>query len=192
MKKILAGSLVTASLLFGANSAEININNNTLELIGEYNLNDVYVLNDDSNYFFTFSFLTSEESSTSVASQKLISGGMKIINPYVDDRGFSLGLGAKFVWADNTNKDFIATPLSIFADYQLDERVSISAAFAYAPKILTYSDGDNYKDLNLKVNYKIIENGYVYIGARDITTKYKSGASVDYDKSIFFGYKVQF
>jgi lipopolysaccharide assembly outer membrane protein LptD (OstA) len=192
MNKIFVGSIIAANLLFATNSAEININSNTLELIGEYNLNTVYQLNDDSNYYLTISFLSSEESSTSVSTQKLITGGLKMVNPYIDDRGLSLGMGAKIVWADNTNKNFIATPLNIFAKYEINEQISINFDFAYAPKILTFSDGESYKETNLKANYKVLENGYVYLGGRSITTDYKKGGSVDYDKSIFFGYKVQF
>lgn len=192
MKKILIGSLVSASLLFASNSAEININSNTLELAGEYNLNNLYQLNDDSDYFVTLSYLSSEKSSTSVSTQRLITSGLKIINPYVDDRGLSLGLGAKFVWADNTNKSFAALPLSIFANFEINEQILINFNFSYAPKILTFADGESYREANLKANYKIIENGYVYLGGRSITTKYEDIGSVSYDKNIFFGYKVQF
>jgi len=46
MKKIIVGSLLAGSLLFANNSAQININSDTLEVIGSYSLNDSYDLND--------------------------------------------------------------------------------------------------------------------------------------------------
>ena len=196
MKKILAGSLVATSLLFGANnSAEININNDTLELVGEYILNDSYELNDDSNYFFTISYLGSEDQESALTNkknQKLATAGFKIVNPYIDDRGLSLGFGIKAVWADNYEKDFLATPLELFAKYEINEQLSLDVGVAYSPKVLTHSDGTSYKDGKLKVNYKVIDNGYVYLGARTIKTEYKDNAEIEFDDSLFFGYKVQF
>ena len=195
MKKILAGSLVATSLLFGANSAEININNNTLELVGEYILNGSYNVSDEANYYFTVGYLSSEDqksTATTVTNQKLATVGLKIMNPYIDDRGLSLGIGIKTVWADNYTKDFLATPLELFAKYEINEQLSLDTSIAYSPKVLTHSDGDTYKDWNLKANYKVIDNGYAYIGARSIKTTYKDSAEIEFDDSMFFGYKVQF
>jgi len=190
MKKILVGSLLAGSLLFANNSAQININNDTLEVIGSYSLNDSYDLNEDSNYFLTLSYLRSEKDNTKT--QKLTTVGLKIVNPYIDDKGLSLGIGVKALWADNYTKDFIATPLEVFATYTINEKVSIDLSSAYAPKILTYKDGEKYQDLVGKINYKVIDNGYIYIGARSIKTNYKDDIDVKYDNKAFFGYKVQF
>lgn len=196
MKKILVGSLIATSLLFGnGNSAEININNNTLELVGEYILNNSYDVSDEANYYFTISYLGSEDqqtTSTTVTNQKLATAGLKIMNPYIDDKGFSLGIGIKAVWADNHTQDFVATPLEVFAKYEINEQLSLDMNIGYSPKVLTHSDGTTYKDGKVKINYKIIDNGYVYLGARKIKTTYKDNSEIEFDDSMFFGYKVQF
>ena len=191
-KRILVGSLIATSLLFAVDSAEININNNTLEIAGEYSLNDTYALNDDSNYFFTISYMSSEQATGTTSKPKLTTAGFKIMNPYIDDRGLSLGLGIKGVWADNYNKSFVATPLTAFAKYEINELVTLDLSVGYAPKILTYSEGDKYATTNLKANFKVIDNGYTYLGLRSIKTDYKDGTSIKFDDSVFFGYKVQF
>ncbi len=192
IKKIAVGSILASSLLFASNSAEININNNTLELGGDFFLNDMYNLNDDSNYFLTARYLSSEDSGNKVSSQKLITTGFKIVNPYIDDKGFSLGMGIDAVWADNYTDNFYAIALKISGTYNINEQLSTDAEVAYSPKVITYGGGDNYKSGNVKLNYKIIDNGYVYIGARSIKTTYTDGTEVDFDTSAYFGYKVQF
>ncbi|MCK5294025.1 MAG: hypothetical protein KAJ49_05185 [Arcobacteraceae bacterium] len=195
MKKILAGSLVATSLLFGSNSAEININNDTLELVGEFLLNHSYQLSDEGNYYFTVNYLGSENQESTVGNtknKKLVTTGLKIMNPYIDDRGLSLGIGIKAVWADNYEKDFFATPLEVFAKYEINEQLSLDMNVGYSPKVLTHADGETYKDGKIKVNYKVIDNGYVYVGARSIETTYKNNAEIKFDDNVFFGYKVQF
>jgi hypothetical protein len=192
MKKILIGSLVATSLLFAVDNAQININSDTLEISGEYGLNDSFILDDNSNYSLTLSYLNSEKATVTKAKSKLVSIGLKIMDPYTNDMGFSLGLGMKGAWVDNHSESFFATPLELFARYDINDVISLDLSASYAPKILTHSNGDKYQDTNFKLNYQIIDNGCVYLGIRDIETNYKSGANIKFDDSAFFGYKVQF
>jgi hypothetical protein len=193
MKKIvLISSIVTCSLAWG-NSVNIDINDDTLKLGIQYFLNNSSILNDDSNYFLTVSYLDSEEDNSNKSTQRLITSDLKVVNPYINDNGFSLGLGISVVLADNYNsKSFTATPFGLYATYTFNNDISFDGSVQYAPKVLTFLDGESYKFTNLKANYRVINNGYVYIGVRDITTKYKDIGDIDYDDSLFFGYKVNF
>jgi hypothetical protein len=192
MKKIILSSMVACSLAWG-NSANIDINDDTLKLGIQYSLNNSFILNDNSDYCLTASYLGSEEGNSNKSTQRLFSSGLKVVNPYINDNGFSLGLGISVVLADNYNsKSFTATPLGLYAIYTFNDDISFDGSVQYAPKVLTFLDGKSYKFTNLKANYRIIDNGYVYIGVRDITTKYKDIGDIDYDDSLFFGYKVNF
>ncbi len=191
LKKIVVASVLSSSVVFGMGSADININDNTLEVGMEYNLNGSYKLNEKSNYLLTASYLRSEEGS-STSTQTLTTVGVKIMNPYVDDYGFSLGLGIKGVMADNNSQSFVAAPLGVFASYMINEQIHIDGEYDYAPKVLAFSDGETYKEWKLKANYKIIDNGFVYVGARDVTTNYTNGDKYSYDHTAFFGFNVQF
>ncbi len=191
IKKIILGSLVASSAAFASGAADININDNTLEVGMEYNLNGSYRLNDNSNYLFTASYLRSEDKS-SVDTETLLTAGLKVMNPYVDDYGFSLGLGIKGVVADNSSKSFVAAPLGIFASYMINEQIHIDAEYNYAPKVLAFSDGETYSEWKTKAHYRVIDNGFVYVGARGITTKYTDNSEVSYDHTAFFGFNVQF
>jgi len=191
LKKIIIGSLVASSVAFASGAADININDNTLEVGMEYNLNGSYRLNENSNYLLSASYLRSEESS-STNTQTLATVGLRIMNPYVDNYGFSLGLGVKGVVADNSPKSFVAAPLGIFASYMVNEQIHIDGEYSYAPKVLTFSDGETYNEWKLKANYRVIDNGFVYVGARGITTEYTNSSEYSYDHTAFFGFNVQF
>jgi hypothetical protein len=162
-----------------------------LELRGDIYLNNIYTVNDSSNYYFTCSYLGSE-STNDTSSQKLTSVGLKILNPYTDDNGISLGLGIKSVYTNQSDKTFIAIPLVVYGNFELNNLIYFDLEASYSPRVLSFSNADGYTDAKLKVNYKVLENGYVYIGARDITTKYEKSDKIKYDTSAFIGYEVRF
>ncbi|MDB2405352.1 hypothetical protein N9W00_00260 [Arcobacteraceae bacterium] len=191
MKKVLLGSALAASLLFASNVAQINVNNDTLEVGGELYLNNAYNVNNSSNYYFTINYLGTE-ADTNAPSQKLLSAGLKVLNPFTDDNGISLGIGMKSVYTNQFSKTFFALPLAAYIKYEVNEMIYVDLEASYAPKVLSFSDADNYRDTKIKVNYKVLEDGYAFIGARDITTKYEMTGKVNYDTSAFIGYEVKF
>lgn len=65
--------------------------------------------------------------------------------------------------------------------------LGISAELYYAPSVLTVDKLDNLFDVSLKVKYRVIENGSVYIGARQITADTSKYGEADIDKSLHVG-----
>jgi len=189
MKKIVLSLVTACGILSANNQVEINMNSDTLEIEGSYYLNDIYEVSNEANYYITASYLGNEEESVK---KKLISTGLKLLNPYTNEYGFSFGLGCKLVIADDIGKSFLALPLNIHAKYEFDDMVHFDAEYGYAPKTLTFSDGDGYRDYKVTANYKLLENGYAFTGVRGIETSYTKYEDVKYDTSLFFGYKVRF
>jgi hypothetical protein len=192
IKKIITTLALSSSILFAANTAEINVNNNTLGLKGEYGINEVYKLSNDAKYYITLEYLSSEEAAATESTDRIVNLGIKMMNPYINDYGISFGMGINAVWVNNYTDTFVATPLSLFADYAINEDLSIDATLSYSPKILSYSSADSYTEFTAKANYKVIDNGYAYLGYRDISTSYDDGSDIDFDNTIFFGYKLKF
>ena len=155
IKKVIASVVLSSSLLLASNSVELNVNNDTLEVLGEYNLNEVYNLSNDANYNFTVSYINSQKPD----SNKIMAAGLKIVNPYINDIGVSIGFGAKLVWADNYTDSFMAIPLNLFVNYELNENISFNGNFSYSPSILSFSDAEKYQEFQIKANYKVIDNG---------------------------------
>jgi len=193
IKKTIIALGLSASALFATNNIQLNINSNTLELYGEYSLNKTYNLSSDAGYSFSLSYLGSEKTAlNSQSTDRQINLGLKIMNPYINDYGFSFGLGVNFVWVNNSSDSFIAIPLGVYGQYELNDNISFNSSLSYAPKVLAFSDAKTYTSFDFKANYRIIDNGHVYIGIRDIKTKYSNNEKLEFDDSIFFGYKVKF
>ena len=191
-KSLLAAALFSTSLLFGANSMQININNDTLELNSDFSLNNTLDVNSGGDFYYTLSYLTTKAKDNE-ENQSLTTMGMKVVNPYVDNYGFSLGIGIKTVYTNQYEKSFSTIPLSLFIKYELNEMFYFDLEGSYAPRVLSFMDAENYRDIKLKANYKILDGGYAYIGARDIEVTYKDQKdAIKYDTSMFFGYEFRF
>ena len=190
LKKIALGSLLFSSSLF-ANAIFLDINNDTLEVGGEINLNKFYTLNENSDYLATVSYLKSEDKNVKA---NLLSVGAKAVNPYLNDKGISLGLGIKIVKADfdPIDEDFLAIPLSIFVNYQYNDKIHADFSLDYAPNVLALSNAKSYQGISLKGNYEVIDNGYAYLGVRSIEAQYDNAGKQKFDDGLFFGYKVKF
>ncbi len=190
MKKIILSLAVASTLAMANNQVEINLNNDTLELVGDFYLNNKYEVSNDANYYAIASYLGSENDNSNTS--RILSAGVKLLNPFADDNGLSLGLGMKMVLADDNNKNFIVTPLSVYAKYEYSDLIHLDAEVGYAPKTLSFRDAEKYQDMKLKVNYKVLENGFAFIGVRGLETTYVANETIKYDNSMFFGYKVQY
>ncbi|VAY87046.1 hypothetical protein MNB_ARC-1_631 [hydrothermal vent metagenome] len=198
MKKIILSMVLISGMLYANGSkGEINVNSDTLELEGDFYLNNTYNLSNYANYYGIINYLSSEtNTANSTLTKRLVAVGFKILNPFSNEYGFSLGLGLKAVISndrhDKTNTSFLSIPLSIYGKYDFNEVIYVNGSYSYAPKTLSLLDAKGYKDIKLAVNYRVLENGYVFIGIRDIETIYDLSVSVKYDNSLFFGYKIHF
>ncbi|MEA3383054.1 MAG: YfaZ family outer membrane protein [Campylobacterota bacterium] len=191
MKRFFLASLVTTNLLFASSSAEININNNTLELATDIYLNDTFNLNNSSNYYYGISHLRTK-SDENQDSQNLTTMNFKVLNPYVDDYGMSLGIGIKTVYTSQLEKSFNAIALALYFKYELNEMFYVSIDGSYAPRVLSFMDAESYNDAKLKLNYKVLDGGYMYVGLRKIETTYENNQKVEFDDAAFFGYQFRF
>lgn len=188
--KLLSAVLLTTSL-YASNSVDININNDTLEVGAELYLNNKYNLNNSSNYYFIANYLHNEGDDNE-PNKSLSTLGFKVMNPYTDDNGISLGLGIKSTYTSQLDKSFIAIPLSVYVRYELNEMIYFNFEYGYAPSVLTYQDGEKFQDIKFKANYKVLDDGYIYAGIRDIRTTYEPDLEVEYDTSAFVGFNVRF
>jgi len=190
MKKIIVGSLIVTSFLLGNNAVEVNVNNDTLEVEADIYLNDSYDVSNNSNYYLTVGHLRAEKDNSET--QSLTTAGLKVLNPFTDDNGISFGLGMKSVYSNQSSKTLFALPLSVYGKIEFSEVIYVDAEVSYAPKVLSFGDSESYTDMKAKFNYKVLENGYVFVGARSIETKYDNGTTSKFDSSAFVGLEIRF
>ena len=181
--------VLTTFLLTGVISAEssigLNINSDDVELLGAINLNSTIGYTGGTSYLVDASYLHNENND-------LFTIGLSGENALEAAPGLIFGFGFKAAFAE----DFMAIPLLGKVKYILPfdsdiPTTSFLASFAYAPSVLTFSDGDTYSELRLEADMEVISNIHIFTGYRNIDTNYEF---VDYklNDSFYGGLKLSF
>lgn len=184
VKKLFLTSLLTLGL-HAQSSIGLDINNEDLEVLAALDLNTFADYSDSTTYILDGYYLHTDE-------DNLFSVGISGENTFQGIEGLSLGFGAKFIGTDN----FMALPLFGKVTYLLPlidsiPTTSLGASFAYAPSVLTFSDGESYTEFRVEADMEIITNIHLFTGYRNIDTEYDK-----YDKtfndSFYAGMKLSF
>lgn len=190
LKSFLLASCLSAGSLLANDNAQININNETLEVSANIYLNSRADVSNKSNYYINAGILKTDNSDGD--DQYLATVGLKILNPLVDAKGLSFGLGIKGVYTDFGADTAYTFPLGLFAKFELNEVIYFDAEASYAPTVLSSSQIDSYKDFKFRANYKVLEDGYVFAGTRYIKVDTANYGDVGYDTTMFVGYELRF
>ena len=91
---------------------------------------------------------------------------------------YDLQLGAQVFWLDVESEDGFGVSLGLAAGRQLAGKLGVVGSIYYAPDILTSGDFENGLELDLKLNYQLLENGAIFVGFRKIEADPGGG---DYD-----------
>lgn len=185
LKKLCFASLFSLGLLHAQSSIGLNINNEDLEVDASIDLNALTYYSDSTSYTLDASYLHTD-------GDNLATLGVSAQSTLQGVQGLALGLGIKSVFTD----DFIAIPFVAKARYTLPfsysiPTTSLATCFAYAPPVLTFSDGDNYMEFRVEADMEVITNIHIFTGYRNIDTEYDT-----YDKtfnnSFYGGMKLSF
>ncbi|MEA3315953.1 MAG: YfaZ family outer membrane protein [Campylobacterota bacterium] len=192
MKKILYSSLFATTLLLGQNEFKLNINNKTLEIAGDVYLNNLYNLNNYTNYYFTASYMKTQTEDEDI-SNRLSTVGFKITNSRMNSWGLSFGMGMKAIYSSIEDTDLMAMPLGLHIQYEPNEMFFFALEGYYSPQVLTFMDATNYKSGEFSINYRILRDGYIYAGFRKIIAETEnSNKEIEFDDNPFFGFRVRF
>lgn len=99
-------------------------------------------------------------------------------------------LGARAFILDAEHDDGYGVALGGGGSFGLIEKVSLSGELFYAPDIITGGDFDNARDISLRLNYQLIENGAIFIGYRDFEVD--AGSDVDLYDDPYVGIRFSF
>lgn len=185
LKKLFLTSLLSLGLLQAQSSIGIDINDEDLEVLVALDLNAFADYSDSTVYLVDGYYLHTD-------GDDLLALGLSGENTFQGVDGLTLGFGARFVFAD----DFTALPLFGKIIYTLPlidtiPTTSLGATFAYAPSVLTFSDGESYTEFRMEANMEVIQNIHLFAGYRNIDTEYET-----YDKtfndSFYGGMKLSF
>lgn len=191
IKKVIAGLCLSTSLMFAQSEANININDNSLEVGFDAYMNYFYELDNSSKYYLGANYITTENELDKDARYLALNFRLENNSTYDENYGFGIGIKAVSV-DDGISADFAAIALGVHGKYIINELVSVEGSYYYAPKILSFFDASRLNMAEVTLNYKIVNNAKIYIGARKIITGYDGSSSIDFDKSAFVGFKFLF
>lgn len=184
-KKLFLTSLLSLGFLQAQSSIGIDINDEDLEVQAAIDLNAFADYSDSTAYLADGYYLHTD-------GDDLFALGLSGENTLQGVEGLRLGFGAKFVFAD----DFTALPLLGKAIYTLPlidsiPKTSLGATFAYAPSVLTFSDGESYTEFRMEADMEVIQNIHLFVGYRNINTEYETYDRT-FNNSFYGGMKLSF
>jgi hypothetical protein len=196
LKKMAMTTLFASSLLLAESGVGININEKDLEVEGILDSRNLAILQTSSTiYQADFNFINVD------SEKKLLGAGLGATNKLEGVEGIELTFGAKFIWADDNldyTDNFLAVPLMAKVRYNFPPLlynippVAVESKVLYAPKVLGFGDAENYSEFRVSADIEMIEQVRVYVGYRNIKTKYNNFTESILDNSFYAGLKVSY
>jgi len=191
LKKVLLSTLLLTALVQAETGIGLDINNEDVELIGEINFNSLADYSSGTTYVISGTYLYAGANDHDEG-EHLFTLGFSGQNNLPGVEGLSVALGAKGVFADS----FTAIPIFVRFNYALPlidtiPTTSFFASAAYAPSVLTFSDGNDYSEFRIGADMEVISNTHVFVGYRNIDTDYTNG-DYNFNDSFYGGLKLSF
>jgi len=180
MRWIVFAVLAAASFSAVAGTLDINLSNDTIEAkydsaagAADWTFGALYN-RDEKNYAFNVGLLAAGDKG--VGGSRVEGGvGGKIYTVRVADSDVAaLALGGQVRWFPN-NGSF-----------------AVGGYAFYAPKVVTFIDGQNFYDTGIRGEVEVIKNSFVYIGYRWTRAELDNGTSPYVDKGGFVGLQMKF
>ncbi len=167
IKKLFVSTLLFTGLLSAESSIGLDINTDDVELLAAFDLNPTIGYTGGTSFIADAAYLHNDK-------DDLFTLALTGENSLEAAPGLIFGFGFKAAFA----KDFMAIPLLGKVKYILPfdsdiPTTSLLASYAYAPSVLTFSDGDSYSEFRTEADVEVISNIHVFAGYRNIATDYE-------------------
>ena len=110
--------------------------------------------------------------------------------------GLELGVGAKFYYAYADKPDLSVSAIGLGGQFRYRHtsapRIIYGAALFYAPGIVTFQDGDQLFEADVRIEYEILPTANIYGGYRYIETEIKSRKDLKIDDNFIIGLRIKF
>ena len=124
----------------------------------------------------------------------LLHAGLHVTGENWSEAGsYNISLGARAVFASPGNTDVAAIPLGVSMRFSPIHRVGIGGSVYYAPKIISFLDIDTYREMNLRGDYQVLPQAFVYVGYRYIDVNIDDGPKkVKLENRMHVGFRLLF
>ncbi|MGC1508407.1 YfaZ family outer membrane protein [Ketobacter nezhaii] len=110
--------------------------------------------------------------------------------------GILAGLGGRlyYIDADKQNNSGTALGLGGFVNWDLPNvtNLSLRSDFYYAPDVLAFDEVKRFVDFSARVQYRVIEQAWIYLGYRNAEMKGTSGSDQKIDEGVNVGLMLWF
>lgn len=127
----------------------------------------------------------------------LITGSLYVAGLAADGSNpLQAGVGARTGYIDGEESDQSGLPLAVggFLQYTFPRlnRLSVRADAWFAPDILTLGDLDKYQDYSIRLQYAVLRQANVYIGARYLSGEFSNDSKALIDNGLNVGLNFSF
>ena len=188
---LIVTSVVSA---FAFNSLDINVNDKDLELGGRLDMGQFNYDVEPDTVFVGARFLHGDKKHSDFTTMYDFYEASFLMKRKVSNSDLSIGLGMKV----NHTEKFTTVPLGAEMSYMLPfgdtVPIYLTGSVYFAPEILAMNNAKSFFEYRAGLDFELIENGFVSVGYRSIDTNYKTnyGGNLNYNKSVFAGFKFEF
>lgn len=106
------------------------------------------------------------------------------------------GLGLRGGYVDGEGPDQSGIPVAVGAFFRWAlpnmDRLSVRGDAWIAPDVLTIGDLDKYEDLSVRLQYALLREADVFVGARYLNTEFSNGSRAIIDNGVNVGFNIRF
>lgn len=125
--------------------------------------------------------------------QDLVHAGLMVSGQNWSKQGnFDISLGGRAVAADLKAGNVLAAAVGGRVRFSPINRFGIGGDVFYAPKITSFLDSEEYTEWNVRADYQLLAQGFIYIGYRRVETKIKDKGTYQIDDNVHLGMKLLF
>lgn len=185
LKKLFITSLLSLGFLHAQSTIGLNINDEDLEVQAAIDLNTFTNYSDGTTYLISGYYLHTD-------TDNLLALALSGESALQGVEGLTFGLGVRSIFTDN----FVALPFFGKATYVLPfdhgiPTTSVGASLAYAPSVLTFREGESYKEFRMEADMAVVQNIHLFVGYRNIDTEYDRHDKT-FNDSFYGGMKLSF
>jgi hypothetical protein len=126
-------------------------------------------------------------------SETLVHGGVLVSGENWSKSGtFDIALGGRLVYATPGNLDMMAVAFGGRLRFSPVPRLGIGGHIYYAPDITSFMDADGYQEVELRIDYQVMPQAFVYIGHRNIEVDFGNPRNWELDDDVHVGFKMTF
>lgn len=191
MKQQAMGLLLLATLSTTAVADSLDIDLRDKAFRGSYSMN----VSGKSGLSAEFGALTNEDNEQ--LNDTMYYAGLLVTGENWSKSGtFNISLGGKFVYTSPNSVDLGAIAFGGDIRFSPVHRLGIGGSFYYAPEITSFMDCKKYYETNVRVDYQVLPQAFVYANYRSIEmdVEYSGGTATDVevDKGLSIGMKLLF